>query len=455
MNIQNINKSIYLNKLELGENPKAYERVGAIWNSFQENPSFELLEQLGVFQEDDEGKKQLCEIAKRSLGEEIKIVADPDNTGLFFLSNGDEKFAVFKVGEKRTRMELLVRKIAVLAGLERHVVPGMMCCIVYPEKIKEELLIELWNGKMRVCKGKATSPQVLTGILEPFLHGEEETTLAGMLNMTILSLIVGLRDGKSDGICGDCLLDTEDCMPERFILAKISGKTVAATHLPFLESDLAKEPISTDLLQGAMERIKKIWKPSFGQILVQEKVQLADLFSEKFEIGGEGRDEGGFPMEIDGLDQSKGLHPAAKVTALSDRLLSEKQLQACWERIERLQTVLQEKIDCCDPTTLIEFVCAFDPLYKAHYRNLERESYDRTPLPSVVGCVPVKSVSDPDMAEIRGVMTDMLALYDRNSSSTSPMCNPLIAKPVAKRLHSPGSPGLYPFAPFEEEKKFK
>ncbi len=286
--------AIYLNTKKVSdlrafaENPenKTYQVIGTVYASAiellkQPNPNEKLLNEhlrlLGVKSSDKEAVRSMTQFL-RDVDDNLRIVPS-ENTGVYFIQKNQQNIAVFKIGHKRAVMETLVRRFAYYLGLEKHVVPGMLCAIQNPpfqfDKNPKETIEELWSGnekifldpanphskeKSRESSASAVSfetdeepifepdPETQTkisssdsedagtrsaksedslpssektacavvGIVQPYLSSQETpSSLFEYTLMTILALAIGLRDGKKDGYTGSTLFDVEDCMPRR------------------------------------------------------------------------------------------------------------------------------------------------------------------------------------------------------------------------------------------------
>lgn len=394
MTVQSISR-IYLNALPESQEISSSDRIGNLWAKIQEekNPDFKfsLLEKLGVAPRDKEAQESSLELIERALHENVEIVASELDTGVYFLSLDGVKFAVFKVGEKRARMELLTRKIAHLIGLEKHAISGVLCSLACPPLPEDEMAVELWNGNIKIFESVSplSKPYRITGILEPYLDSDEEISSEDFLSMTVYALVIGLRDGKLSGLSGKTLFDLEDCMPERFIPGSSPNKKVAATHLPFLEHRLAQEKIEVAGLRKLAKRVSELFQHrfSFRSELERETIDVADLASERREPLEEvfDDDDGSCSVMIDAPKKIMESHAVHLIQNLDQPLLNESQLNACIERITRLHTILDDQIRRNAPISTIDLVCAVDPFYGEHIKALRNVKYDRMKVTEVVG----------------------------------------------------------------------
>lgn len=389
--------TIYLGQSDSMNPESSAQRIGKVWNQLKTSLQREgtdvrpLLEKLGVDARDREAHEMLTPVIQKALGEKVTITPSAQSgvSGVYFLKiEGSIPFAVFKVGQKRTAHELLARKIAVDLNLSKHIVPGLFCSIANPNFSDELIVEELWNGNQKEYSafGQDEAPYqkwvrdahegidqlpTLTGILEPFVS-EADMTLADLANLTVCALCLGLRDVdrtelKGSGAC----VDAEEIMPPR--LLPLAGadfnKTVAATHLPFLETPLASRPIPMDVIKRL-----KILDPEFNlfRFLMQwssEKVLYADKNAEDLAVDEDGYDEGGCPIAVEELMTH--MEKEVRVVKEKDPILSDRQVDACMMRMTHLKAYLSECLRKGDETTCIKMACAVDPLYKAHREALE------------------------------------------------------------------------------------
>lgn len=418
--------SIFLNPdlrlQEIDQNTKACDKIGCIWSRLQtvENvkDAIPLMEMLGVSKRDERAQKMLLPVIQAALQRGIQVTPSEDDSGVFFLATKKgQKFAVFKVGEKRARMEMLARQIAHRTGLEKHAIPGIACTIQSPIFPEEEIQTELFNGNVKVFRSPndddynkqvrrdnetVRNPFTITGILEPFIPPNAEISKEEFLSMVIYSLIIGLRDGKLSGMAGSMLFDLEECMPQRFIPGMTPDRTVAATHLPFLEHALASEEISVEVLKELADKVSEKSLPIFNLLadLRQERVGIADLAGESFEPVDEelydgkkkdrpyhdtGWDDGGCPVQVESQSVIMDQTPVVRVESQDAPLLTDQQLIACADRVSRLRLALEKQIQRGEPMNAIDLVCAVDPFYKAHWNALQKSKFDRQPFSHIIG----------------------------------------------------------------------
>lgn len=457
--------SIFLNHdltlKEITSDTKACDKIGSVWARLQTVRRLEeavpLMARLGVSESDENAQKMLFPMIQAAMRDDIKVIPSEEDSGVFFLANAEgQKFAVFKVGEKRARMEMLARQIAHRTGLEKHAIPGIACSIQNPIFPEEEIQAELFNGHVKVFRdyrGEDYNKQVrsdnetvdkpftITGILEPYIPANPEITKEEFLSMVIYALIIGLRDGKLSGMAGSMLFDLEECMPQRFIPGTTPDRNVAATHLPFLEHALASEEIPVDVLKSLAEKVSDKSLPIFEMLasLKQERVGIADLSGESFiPVDDElyygkmerrpfddiGWDDGGCPVQVENVSVIMDQLPIVRVESQDAPLLTDQQLIACADRVSRLRIALETQIKNEEPMTAIDLVCAVDPFYRAHWNALEKAKFDRQPFSHIIGRhtpgAMGSSLSEQDVKEIRGQARRSLSLPQLNGPQPAP-----------------------------------
>lgn len=428
--------SIYLNPTktpidDMPENTKAPQRIGRIWAELRNSDQpTTLMERLGMTRTDKKALDELLPIVRAVMGNDVVILPPHEvSTGVYFLSQNGQNIAVFKAGEKRARMELLVRHIAHKYGLEKHAIPGLFCSMANPIFPREDMSLELHSGNQKVFRSSEVdrgvadelynktvrddnetvpNPFTLTGILEPFLPANEEITLDDMAKMTLLALIVGMRDAKSDGIAGARFFDVEECMPWRLYPQGSPDKKVAATHLPFLENQLAHEPLSKETLEALVE----IAKTPMLFDLVGQLVMFPDLAAETLDPEDPTNnwcwDHGGCRVIVEPTPQIlDGEKPKIldEHNSESFRLLSEDQIITLETRRARLVTFLRQTINSGMETSCIQMVRAADPFFDEHYA-LASEAYGARGAAHVVGRETPDSLRTPISADGKKRLAD-------------------------------------------------
>lgn len=268
----------------------APQRIEALWAEMQqhillEKPGVEsILGRLGVTETDQAAHSMLMPMIKTIFSGDLELTPSEKDTGVYFLSSKGETFAVFKVGEKRGRMELLARHIAHRLGLEKHALPGIFYSIQNPVFPKGDIVVELYNGNQKVFTSDEDGSYSLTGILEPFISSDEKVSIDDFAHMTMFALVSGLRDAKESGIVGATFIDTEELMPVRLLPSASPDRNVAATNLPYLEHPLASVPLPQKLLEKVNEPSWSLFP--FLEDLKAQKIEYADIVSEDL-ISGE------------------------------------------------------------------------------------------------------------------------------------------------------------------------
>ncbi|HSX10595.1 MAG TPA: hypothetical protein VLF94_02625 [Chlamydiales bacterium] len=375
-----------------------------------------------------------------------------DETGVYFLSSENEKFAVFKVGEKRTRMEQLARKLSVMFHFDENTLPALRASIAYPKLPKGDTVVELFNGNEKVFttgdeRDKynevlardnfgVAEPYTLTGILEPYVpDSRKKIELSTLARVTAFSLLIGAKDIKADGVSSEGkMYDVEACMQYPLETEISPSKAIAAMHLPILENPLADQPIERGVIEEILHKIQSCNPLEAQEILRKEQVEIADLAAESLtatqedidvppETVGEscGWDHGGCRVKVRASQPSADRRFTTIALDAADpqatRLLSEAQVADFGTRIERLRACLALALANQTPLTCVDMVKAVDLLYAGHYNALKRRSegsiYTRLPLAHVVGAVSPSTsgcVLSPD---------DVARMSPRRETSTS------------------------------------
>lgn len=459
--------SIYLNE-KGAQSPystlSSSQKIGLLWADISQQMKSNagkkivaLMERLGVKNTDEKAHQELLPMMQGALDPEVEITPDKENTGVYFLSLRGKRFAVFKAGEKRANMELLVRKIAHKAGLEENCVPGIYCTIANPRFPDDETIVSLYNGKVKIYGGEEgynesvyndnfglNEPPTLTGILEPFVCSERGTTVGDLAMITCLSILGGIGDNKRDGMSGARIFDTEDCMPPRLLPKSDPNTAVAATHLPFLDHELARQPIDKETLKELLRRVSQIQVSifSFLQELEREKVEFPDLAAES--LDSDGWDRGGCWVTV--APSPSRIKESSSTIELNDsnpdsfRLLSNEQLDACAQRISHLYWFLRTRVANHQPTSCIDMARGSDPLYDSHLKALERQKKDRHPHPQIAGRI------SPRDSEAELSREDVKRLREL-SRSHSPAWSPSRRNSVSSASRSPASAEWPPTTP--------
>jgi hypothetical protein len=164
----------------------------------------------------------------------------------------------------------------------------------------------LWNGLFKVYTTQELdvfepiekTNQCVIGILQPFLPKREKASLYDYTLMTLAALVVGLRDGKTDGYCGSTLFDVEDAFPTYIDPPEGNSKnSVAATDLLYLAGDERTEQMLGEKEVLQLREIVKRW--DIEEILGHLRrafIDHADTIAENREEGANEEifdDEGG------------------------------------------------------------------------------------------------------------------------------------------------------------------
>lgn len=401
---------------EIGPETRAQDRIGAIWARLKQAPKkadkISLMEKLGVCETDRDAHRDLLPLLHIIFTSPIEIIPSKSDSGIYFLSCNGQKFAVFKIGEKRARTELLARKIAHRAGLEKRAIPGIACTIQYPEFLQgESVNLELFNGNVAVFSNNDNleeedydnevrsqndhmkTPYTVTGILEPYILEEHPVdSVEDFASLITFALLIGLRDGKLDGMLNGQLIDLEDIMPARMIPEQEAASNVAATHLPLLQHKLAESPISIATLQKLSLLISEdsFSLSGLAAELAYETVDIADLAAESLtlkgqipdELGYVGWSDGGCPIRVEPATKIMDKYPIVEVNAQNARFLTDDQIRAFSYRISQLRVAL-EQCSKSGNVKAIDLVFAVDPLYQMHWNAFQ--NFGRLPRAQLVG----------------------------------------------------------------------
>lgn len=367
-----------------------WARVAATFKGGSAKDAIPLLGRLGVSLADRRAHESLIPMMQMACTAGVKITPSKDDSGVYFLSKDGTKFAVFKVGTRRMITEALARKMAFKMGLERHVVPGVYCTIANPRLPNDEMSEELWNGNVKIYTGpqeeRKDEPPTLTGILEPFISSDEKITADDIGSMTFLAFLLGLRDGKLDGMFGTQFVDVEDIMPLRLLPppGQSPNGVVAASHVPFLRNPLARVAISPVKLEELSKSIDAIDSSVFELLadLQKEKVEYADIPSESLmafkedvrppkEFKGKdiGIDHGGFVVQAVQEKQIMEDHPRVDISK-TDSLVLKEQLLAFDDRVTSLKKFIDlcVKMEMCPSSR--DLITNADQMYGAHLASL-------------------------------------------------------------------------------------
>lgn len=268
------------------DNPPAHERIAALFaqiiaqNDFTQ--SRPLLVELGMHPADESGLQTMHDLIQRIPTAKIRLFKDSTNGPIYQLRIGKDPIGLFKIGRKRAAIELLVRKLAHITGLAKHTTPGVFCALGNYQSLQWEGVFEdLWNGLLKTYSDQqdVTKNPAIVGILEPFDKSDKTTSLEEFAKMTLLALVIGLRDGKDDGYGGSCWFDCEDAFPIR--LAPPDTNSVAATDLPYLSDSKANVLLSSDII-SKLKALAQSWDlKAIRAYLEQATIDYADTKVEK------------------------------------------------------------------------------------------------------------------------------------------------------------------------------
>jgi hypothetical protein len=344
-----------------------------------------------------------------------------------------EPTAIFKIGSKRAQVETTVRKIAHLLGFQAQSLPGVFFTIrtavkqktpfesmndIFSSLVQKNALLEkekgarasasfderanpseassewsedeevfddfhpieeLWSGQTKVYQGLEEKSSHLVGILEPFNQMpsmSKQKKKQSYAFLTLFSLAIGLRDAREDNIT-NVILDSEECMPNRIEpnsdVEEIDHQ-VAATHLPFLNSEFLDQPMNKQDFAHCARLIRGWDIEKIVTEVSEEKIKYADLVSEKaslvkskHKLQDSNKNEVRVivdqnPDHEDDLFDPKNLEK-------TNNVFDEKQIVAFKTRLERLKKLFSE--DAKETLTPREMVAAVDPFYVKHIKMLE------------------------------------------------------------------------------------
>jgi hypothetical protein len=414
--------------------PPAHEKIASLYGRAMESlHDPQVLETclvpLGLCAGDALACQQMTPLLQALKERSFSLISKPNvDTGIYFLQDAhNQDIGVFKLGRKRAAIELLVRKVAHLTGLGEHTTAGLFCAVKDFEgggiEDEDELITEtLWNGFTKIycerpsdeeseCSDDLDTRQtslffesadesesceipesvdkahkVVVGILEPYLpHPQTEAPLLEFTRMTLLSLIVGLRDAKKSGYSGSVQFDVEDSFP-LWIDPPNAGECPAATDLRYLTDDLrAQTPLNPGDLRSLAALVSR-WDIDalIGQ-LSQETIAYPDAFVEEedeadddcvFEDG-----EGNYACL-----ETRDSHPINGVLDLwhnnpERKILKEQQLEALRLRMSRAKECILTAAQSFCLLAPIDLVFAVDPrarqlaeeIIRSPSENIQRE----------------------------------------------------------------------------------
>jgi hypothetical protein len=447
------------------EHPDSADLFGRLFVlSAKENPEIRralvfLLSHLCIEKTDTKAHDILIPMLEKALNPDVEIVPsdNPDHSGIYYLSLYGEKFAVFKVGEKRARYETLVRATLHKIGLEERFIPVVPCSIENPSFSEDEdvvVTVELFNGHQKVfiepnesVAGAAADEKkcTLTGVLVPFVTFGKEKNVDAFAELVVGCLVAGVRDAKDDAVADGCVLvDYEEALPNRLAPETSPQRRVAATHLPFLDDEIANQPIPMAKIEELRDKLRDAgtYGAKITNYLEGQTVKFADPKSEALKPADEelvdyednrylaqGQDHGDFKVESVFMKKmgKDDLYPSLKLDKKNPKgtkLMSASQLRATAERIDRLQECL-EKPQALTAAQIVKYV---DLFYAAHYKDLQNTGFSRVPKSSVVGsqtpasCKRAGSTANSEASSSywKGVEQDLTRSREQSPLNTDP-----------------------------------
>lgn len=337
-------------------------------------------ERLGISARDHSAKQWFHTFLTHAKGGHLTVVPMTSDETIYLIRNGESPVAVFKVGHQRTAIETSMRKLACALGLEKYVTPGFFCAFEgLPirgfdlDRDVEGVIEGLYNGveKLYLVEKDAAmrASAKVVGIVEPYfptaMRRESDAELYAYLCLVVLSLAMGLRDAKDDGIFwrdGEegfypVLVDHEDAMPEtRYDEAAVmSGEAETEVHLPFLSNPLTLHSIPEDVKIRLIRHVQEYWKDIFSIVMevCSEEVIYVDRVAESQRDTEEFRDEGGARVELSDvpdIDSERGEGKPLWSAPQRDLL--------CSRLYKLLDAIVSGRF-----TTAFDLVSIVDPLY--------------------------------------------------------------------------------------------
>lgn len=311
-------------------------------------------------------------------------------SGIYFIHDASNvPQYVFKPGTQRTHYEKLIAKVAQSIGLRGRFVSILPCVLQNPptdtdNKENFRLVGEHWHQRVVYTK----NPTFMVGAIQEFLpKPERPLTHLAFAEILLLSLVVGLRDGKINGM-EDKLFDGDDSWNHRLdpcitSIEEMCQKGVASTNLPLLKHAFGNLNLSSEDSQ-ALYNIVSNWTPELiGQIcedLQSETVLFIDENVEKAQRRGV--DECGTPFLVVKRDE-----PPHKTTQRGGAVLSSEQISACAKRMERARDYIVQMHEAGAPFSPVDVAGAVDPYFKIYLEELSAV-FDRVSPFEVVGQIP-------------------------------------------------------------------
>jgi len=310
------------------------------------------LSRLCIEETDAKAHASIIPMIEKALHKDVEITPsdNPEHSGIFFLSLHGERFAIFKMGEKRARYETLNRAVLHQLGLEDRFIPVVPCTIEHPRfpeeessvsadesvsgsdgddaKVEEEEAVHVTSSNLNLTldepeeeyyheteKFELTSdlfnsnqkefidPNMsvtnafldgkkctLTGVLVPFVKFGKAKTVEDFAELVVGCLVAGVRDVTDDALADYCVLvDHEDAFPNRLDPKRSPQKCISATHLPILDDPVAKMQIPQEKIIELREKVYRagIFGANIAPFLERQTVRFADPASEALEPADE------------------------------------------------------------------------------------------------------------------------------------------------------------------------
>lgn len=387
--------------------------------------------------------------------------------------------ALFKVGRKRAQLELAARRIASMIKLKDHIIFGMFASMRV-EKLPKFwtdaqsgcMTEDLWNGDMKNFH-PSTKGGHIVGILEPYLVEKNPTTLSlnDKLNqfarLTLLGVVLGLRDAHKRNIVAGSFVDAEEIFPERLDPDPDVTTATAAHHLTYLfEEELCQQPLNAIIIRELHDLICGVDVITLASQLQKQKKKFADFYHddteevleedvedyeseeeeelnssnssalfepiENMDAADLGRpeedvyqDEGRCQVRVSPYE--KELNPLFTPNT-TPYIFTEKACSTFIDRFLKLRTVLEEERRRPHGLSCLDIVKKVDPFfdYQARLHRLASQSFNKPPV--------TKAASDTSLMQRRGVKP-------RSTSASSIDCLRAMADPASVgRTPSPFPP---------------
>lgn len=174
--------SIYLNNIKIENIPQfientsipAHQKIGALFHlaldsqGKSKTSAATAFSYLGLLPEDHEAQEVMSKVIE-NFKSPTEIVCDK-NSGVYFIKQlVEDKYenrAVFKIGRKRAEMETFVRRFAHLLGLEKQMIPGIICAFENLPFYSGETIEELWNGNEKLFSDSISEQKSNSSVTE-------------------------------------------------------------------------------------------------------------------------------------------------------------------------------------------------------------------------------------------------------------------------------------------------